>query len=414
MSPTPSWKSLTVSALTRIGIRLRCRGAHQRAGRTAAEVGVLQRGNGADAARVHAVEILKIAADVGESVLDRLHRPYAAHGCQRFRASRRHGCTRCLGDGHVGAVGELCVDLGLHLIGGVEGRRGTGEGHRQCQEHDRAGKRCPLPGKGMGENACQWTGNWCQQDGHRATAPHQDQVGQPPDEQRTADPQQRRGDERPSRTPKSRARLLGRGRSGTRSDRPARTADPEVASNTMSTPKWVHPGARVRRTSMRAPADGDAVKVSPRRHQHRCCGDRQADGDGRHCPADRGGGVLPQSRGAEADQADQRRRSQTRGTAEDADHDRLGRREQISLLVVAPRARRSACSRRRRGAPASTTVAVSSAATTAAGETEEEEEHAGVGGIAAGGVERGGKVVTDQRGAGTTCSRLCAAAVTWV
>ena len=335
-------------------------------------------------------------------MLDRLHRPYSAHGCQRFRASRRHGCTRCLGDGHVGAVGELCVDLGLRLIGGVEGRRGTGEGHRQCQEHDRAGKRCPLPGKGVGENARQRTGNRCQQDGHRATAPHQDQVGQPPDEQRTADPQQRRGDERPvgdrnrghafwgedDLVPRATGQPEQQPRSGEQHD-----VDAEAGPSWGSGPPDLDACV----------GDGDAAEVSPRRHQHGCCGDRQADGDGRHCPADRGGGVCPEARGPEADQADQRRRSQTRGTAEDADHDRLGRREpdqpaggrapgaEQCLLAAPPRGsrvdHRRGQQRRHDGC----------------GQTEEEEEHAGVGGITAGGVERGGKVVTDQRGAGTAC-----------
>ena len=133
----------------------------------------------------------------------------------------------------------------------------------------------------------------------------------------------------------------------------------------MSTPKRVHLGLGSG-APRRARGDGDAAEVSPRRHQHGRCGDRQADGGGRHAQPT-AVEVGAKAGGPEADQADQCRGGQTGGTAEDADHDRLGRRKRDQLPVVAPRARSSACSRRRRGAPASTTVAVSSAATTAAG-----------------------------------------------
>ncbi len=72
----------------------------------------------------------------------------------------------------------------------------------------------------------------------------------------------------------------------------------------------------------------------------------------------------------------------------------------ISCAAEAPRARSRACSARRRAAPRGGHRRGQQGGQHGGGQTEEHEQHPGVGGVAAGGVQRGAEVVPDEGAAG--------------
>ena len=90
---------------------------------------------------VDAIEILEVAADIGEAMLHRLRGGDARQRRQPCQegAGRRIGAA---GHGDIGAIGQLGVDPGLGPVCGVEDRRRGGEGHRQ--QHHREGARHPV------------------------------------------------------------------------------------------------------------------------------------------------------------------------------------------------------------------------------------------------------------------------------
>jgi hypothetical protein len=102
---------------------------------------VLQRGDAGDAGRVDTVEVLQVGADVGEAMLNGFDRPDTGYRGELVAGLGAHGGTRRFGDGDIGAVGELGVDFGLGLVGGVERRGGGDECDRQRDQDDAAGQR---------------------------------------------------------------------------------------------------------------------------------------------------------------------------------------------------------------------------------------------------------------------------------
>src|ERR1700730_18639168 len=116
------------------GIGLRRESAHQLIGGATLKVVVLHRGNRRDGRRIDTVQVLKIASDIGETVLDRFHGTDSRDCGQLLGGRRRRGGSGGLGDGDIGTVGQFGVYFGLCLIGG--GERGGGWWGGECEgEH---------------------------------------------------------------------------------------------------------------------------------------------------------------------------------------------------------------------------------------------------------------------------------------
>ena len=243
-------------------------------------------------------------------MLHRFHRGDTRYSRQGRRRRGRDDGARGLGDGDVGAVGELRVGFGLLGVGGVERRRGGCERQRQSEQHDRAGHRSALPGQ-PGRHRCgEASGEGSQHLLQQRTSAVEQEVRCPPGQEPGADPQQGGSGQGPVGHRDGRYALGGEhqlvavatGR-----------AEHEAGDDEQRTVESVTGPGRVPQTADGGPSGGHraALQITAGGHQDGEGGDEQPDGSSGDAPDDRIGGRISETRGAEGDLADHGRTGQS-------------------------------------------------------------------------------------------------------